>query len=373
MANKDYYETLGVERGASAEEIKKAYRQLAKKYHPDLNHDDENAAQKFKEVNEAYQVLSDDQKRAQYDQFGSSAFDGSAGAGAGYGGFSGFGGNGGFGGFEDIFESFFGGGASRRRGPARGSDLETSIRITFEEAAFGVKKEVTVNRYETCEACAGSGAKKGTGKHTCPACGGSGQMRRSMGGFMNITTCQQCGGTGEIIDDPCEVCGGTGKVVRRRTISINIPAGISDGQTLTLYGQGNAGDQGAEAGALLIYVRVKPHKRFKRDGADLYLDMPLSFGQAALGCELQVPTLEGEVKYKIPAGTQTGTVFRLREKGIKSLRQDRKGDLYVKVNVEIPRKLTDRQRELIAEFEGLEKPEKRGKGIFRKIKEDLEG
>ncbi|PWL49485.1 MAG: molecular chaperone DnaJ [Clostridiales bacterium] len=362
MANKDYYQTLGVERGASADEIKKAYRQLAKKYHPDLNRDDENAAQKFKEVNEAYQVLSDDQKRAQYDQFGSSAFDGSGGAGAGYSGFGG----GGFGGFEDIFESFFGGGASRRRGPARGTDIETSIRIEFEEAAFGVKKDITINRYESCDACEGTGAKKGTGKRTCPTCGGSGQVRRSMGGFLNITTCQQCGGSGEIIDDPCEVCGGTGKVNRKRTISINIPAGINDGQTLTLYGQGNAGDQGAQAGSLLIYVRVKPHKRFKREGADLYLEMPISFGQAALGCELQVPTLEGEVKYKIPAGTQTGTVFRLREKGIKYLRQDRKGDLFVEVNVEIPRKLTDRQKELIAELEGMEKPEKRNKGIFRK-------
>ena len=362
MANKDYYQTLGVERGASADEIKKAYRQLAKKYHPDLNRDDENAAQKFKEVNEAYQVLSDDQKRAQYDQFGSSAFDGSGGAGAGYSGFGG----GGFGGFEDIFESFFGGGASRRRGPARGTDIETSIRIEFEEAAFGVKKDITINRYESCDACEGTGAKKGTGKRTCPTCGGSGQVRRSMGGFLNITTCQQCGGSGEIIDNPCEVCGGTGKVNRKRTISINIPAGINDGQTLTLYGQGNAGDQGAQAGSLLIYVRVKPHKRFKREGADLYLEMPISFGQAALGCELQVPTLEGEVKYKIPAGTQTGTVFRLREKGIKYLRQDRKGDLFVEVNVEIPRKLTDRQKELIAELEGMEKPEKRNKGIFRK-------
>lgn len=362
MANKDYYQTLGVERGASADEIKKAYRQLAKKYHPDLNRDDENAAQKFKEVNEAYQILSDDQKRAQYDQFGSSAFDGSSGAGSGYGGFGGSG----FGGFEDIFESFFGGGASRRRGPARGSDIETSIRIDFEEAAFGVKKDITINRYESCDACEGTGAKKGTGKRTCPTCGGSGQVRHSMGGFLNITTCQQCGGSGEIIDDPCEVCGGTGKVSRKRTISINIPAGINDGQTLTLYGQGNAGDQGAPVGALLIYVRVKPHKRFKREGADLYLEMPISFGQAALGCELQVPTLEGEVKYKIPAGTQTGTVFRLREKGIKYLRQDRKGDLFVEVNVEIPRKLTERQKELIAELEGMEKPEKRNKGIFRK-------
>ena len=306
--------------------------------------------------------MSDYQKRAQYDQFGSSAFDGSGGAGAGYSGFGG----GGFGGFEDIFESFFGGGASRRRGPARGTDIETSIRIEFEEAAFGVKKDITINRYESCDACEGTGAKKGTGKRTCPTCGGSGQVRRSMGGFLNITTCQQCGGSGEIIDDPCEVCGGTGKVNRKRTISINIPAGINDGQTLTLYGQGNAGDQGAQAGSLLIYVRVKPHKRFKREGADLYLEMPISFGQAALGCELQVPTLEGEVKYKIPAGTQTGTVFRLREKGIKYLRQDRKGDLFVEVNVEIPRKLTDRQKELIAELEGMEKPEKRNKGIFRK-------
>ena len=364
MANKDYYATLGVERNATADEIKKAYRQLAKKYHPDLNKDDESAAQKFKDVNEAYQILSDDTKRAQYDQFGSSAFDGTGG-GAGYGGFGGFGG-----GFEDIFESFFGGGmSSRRRGPQRGSDIEVSLRIEFEDAAFGVKRDITINRYEYCDTCEGSGAKKGTGKKTCTACGGSGQIRRSLGGFMNITTCPHCGGTGEIIEEPCEDCRGTGKVLKKRTISINIPAGINDGQTITLYGQGNVGDPGAQAGALLVYVRVKPHKRFKRDGADLYLDMPISFGQAALGCELQVPTLEGDVKYKIPAGTQTGTVFRLREKGIQYLRQDRKGDLYVEVNVEIPRKLTDRQKELIAELEGLSTVDtKKGKGIFGKNK-----
>ncbi len=365
MANKDYYEVLGVDKGASQDDIKKAYRQLAKKYHPDLNQGNEEAAEKFKEVNEAYQVLGDEKKRSQYDQFGSSSFDGSGGA----SGFSGFGGEGfgGFGGFADIFDSFFGGGAARRRGPQRGSDIESSVRIEFEEAAFGVKKDISVNRYEYCDECEGTGAKKGSGKKTCPTCNGTGEIRRGMGGFMNISTCQTCRGTGQIIEDPCPLCRGSGKVLRKKTITVNIPAGIDDGQTITLSGQGNVGDPGAMAGDLYLFIRVKEHKRFKREGYDLTLDMPISYGQACLGDEVQVPTLEGDIKYKIPAGTQTGTVFRLKDKGIKYLRQDRKGDMYVRVNVTVPRKLTDRQKELIAELEGMEKPAEKGrKSIFRK-------
>lgn len=353
MANKDYYETLGVEKSASAEEVKKAYRQLAKKYHPDLNKDDEAAAQKFKEVNEAYQVLSDDQKRAQYDQFGSAAFDGSAGG--GYGGFSG----GGFGGFSDIFESFFGGGATQRRnGPARGQDIEASLRITFEEAAFGVKKEVSINRRETCEHCHGTGAKPGSNTKTCPTCGGSGQVRQEQrtmfGSFANIATCPNCHGQGKIIEEPCESCRGTGRAQHSRKINVNIPAGIDNGQIITLSGQGEAGERGGPAGDLLVYIQVKPHKTFVRDGVNLYMDMPVSFGQAALGCELEVPTLDGKVKYNLPAGTQTGTTFRLRGKGIKYLRQEAYGDLFVKMNVQIPRRLTDRQKELIMELENMD-------------------
>ena len=363
MANKDYYEVLGVDRSASAEEIKKAYRTLAKKYHPDLNQGDDSAAQKFKEINEAYQVLGDDQKRRQYDQFGTSEFDPNGGAG---GGFSDFGGFGGFGGFGDIFESFFGGGGMRNRGPQMGSDIRTTIRIEFEEAAFGVKKDITINRFERCDACEGTGAKPGTGKKKCPTCNGTGQIRHQMGSFMNITTCTTCNGTGEIIEQPCDTCRGTGRVSKRRTISVNIPAGIDDGQTLELSGQGNVGDPGAPSGSLLVTIRVKNHKKFEREGYNLYLDLPISFGQAALGAEVQVPTLEGDIKYNIPAGTQTGTVFRIKDRGIKYLRQDRKGDLYVKVNITVPKKLTDRQKELIAEFEGMEVPEKGKKGFFRK-------
>lgn len=370
MAEKDYYATLGVDKSASSDEIKKAYRQLAKKYHPDMNKDDESAAQKFKEVNEAYQVLSDDKKRAQYDQFGSAAFDGSAG-GAGYGG--GFGGFEGFGGFGDIFDSFFGGGrTAQRNGPMRGGDVDVSVKISFEEAAFGVKRDISISRQENCETCGGSGAKPGSSTKTCPTCGGGGQIRRQQqslfGSVMNVTTCPTCHGEGHIVEDPCDHCRGTGRVLRTRTISVNIPAGIDDGQIITLTGQGDAGQKGGPSGDVHVYITVKPHKTFKRDGVNLYMDMPLSFGQAALGCELEVPTLDGKVKYTIPSGTQPGTVFRLRDKGIKYLRQDRHGDLYVKMNVVVPRKLTDRQKELILEMEGMPntREHKKGRGIFKK-------
>jgi len=362
---KDYYETLGVDKSASADEIKKAYRTLAKKYHPDLNKDDESAAQKFKEINEAYQILSDDNKRAQYDRFGSAAFDGTGGA-SGFDGFSGFGG------FGDIFESFFGGGASRAyNGPERGADVEARVNITFEEAAFGVKKEVSISRSEVCDVCGGSGAKPGTSTRTCPTCGGSGQVRREqrtiLGSFMNVETCPQCRGEGKIVDDPCENCRGTGKKIFNRKISVNIPAGIDNGQVITLSGQGNAGRRGGPAGDLHIYVSVARHKTFKRDGVNLYMDMPISFAQAALGCEVEIPTLEGNVKYNVPSGTQTGTTFRLRDKGIKYLRQDRHGDLYVKMDIVVPKKLTDRQKELLREFDGMETAkEGKKRNIFRK-------
>ena len=367
MAGKDYYSVLGVERNASAEEIKKAYRKLAKKYHPDMNKDDADAAQKFKEVNEAYQVLSDDSKRAKYDQFGSAAFDGSGGAGAG--GYSDFGG---FGGFSDIFESFFGGGRPARGGPVRGTDVESRLQITFEEAAFGVDKEITITRREHCDTCNGTGAKPGTSPRTCPTCGGSGQIRQEqrtmLGNFMNVSTCPTCNGDGTIVDTPCEKCRGTGRSTHSRTIRVHVPAGIDDGQILTLSGQGDAGVKGGPSGDLHVYIRVKPHKTFKRDGVNLYMDMPISFAQAALGCELEVPTLDGKVKYTIQPGTQPGTVFRLRDKGIKYLRQERYGDLFVKMNVQVPRKLTEKQKELLLEFEGIEptKEHKKGKGFFKR-------
>ena len=368
MANKDYYATLGVSKDASQADIKKAFRQLAKKYHPDVNKDDEDAAQKFKEVNEAYQILSDEQKRAQYDQFGSAAFDGTGGFNAGFSGadFSGFGG------FSDIFESFFGGKPRRQpNGPKRGADIDTQLRITFEEAAFGVRKTVSINRMETCVTCSGSGAQAGSEAKTCPTCGGTGQIhqeqRTMMGSFMNIVECPQCHGEGEIIEKPCEKCRGKGRVSASRTIVVDVPAGIDNGQIIKLHGEGHAGTKNGPKGNLNVYISVKPHKTFQRNGADLYMDMPISFVQAALGSELEIDTLEGKVKYNMPAATQTGTTFRLKEKGIKHLRADKKGDLYVKVNITVPRKLTDRQKELLMEFDGIKDAPKgkKHKGIFK--------
>ena len=367
---RDYYETLGVGKQATADEIKKSYRQLAKKYHPDLNKDNEEAAQKFKEINEAYQVLSDEQKRAQYDQVGHDAYTQGAQGGYGAGGFGG--GFSGFGGFGDIFDTFFGGGTSSRQrsGPQRGSDLQTNITITFEEAAFGVKKEINVTRRQRCDACNGSGAKPGTSPQTCPTCHGTGQIRQQQqtmfGSFANVTTCPNCRGEGTIIKEVCDKCKGNGRTPKSQTISINIPAGIDDSQIITLSGQGDDGKKGGPAGDLMVYVRVKPHKTFVRDGVNLYMELPISFPQAALGCDIEIPTLEGTIKYSIPAGTQTGTTFRMRDKGIKYLRQDRKGDLFVKVNIVVPKKLTDRQKELLMEFGDMQTDPKKKKSKLRK-------
>ena len=368
---RDYYETLGINKQASADEIKKAYRQLAKKYHPDLNKDNEEAAQKFKEINEAYQVLSDNEKRTQYDQLGHDAFVNGAQSGFGGGGFGG--GFGGFGGFGDIFDTFFGGGGSsarRRTGPQRGSDLQTNVTITFEEAAFGVKKEINITRRESCDACSGSGAKSGSSVKTCPTCQGTGQVRQQQqtmfGVMQNVVTCPNCRGEGTIIEQVCEKCRGNGRVGKTRTISINIPAGIDDSQVITLSGQGDHGKKGGPAGDLLVYVTVKPHKTFVREGVNLFMDLDITFPQAALGSEIEIPTLEGNIKYTIPAGTQTGTTFRMREKGIKHLRQDKKGDLYVKVRIVVPRKLTDRQRELLMEFGEMPDPKAKKKSKLKK-------
>jgi len=369
LASKDFYEVLGVDRNASTEDIKKAYRMLAKKYHPDMNKDDENAAHKFKEVNEAYQILSDDAKRRQYDQFGSAAFDGTG----GMGGFSGFEG---FSGFGDIFDSFFGGGRSAGRDTrVQGGDIEANVRISFEDAAFGVKREIDITRQENCPECDGTGAQKGTSRKTCPTCNGTGQIRQQqntiLGSFVNVTTCPTCRGEGSVVDTPCEHCRGTGRISRARTISVNIPAGIDNGQVITLSGQGHAGRRGGPPGDLLLYINVRTHSIFKREGYDLYMDLPISFAQAALGDELEVPTLVEKVKYKLAAGTQSGTVFRLKGKGIQYLRGHGQGDLFVTVKVQIPKKLTDRQKELLYEFEGLEKPVKpvkkeKNRNIFTK-------
>lgn len=354
---RDYYEVLGVDKSADEQTLKKAYRKLAMKYHPDRNPGDKEAEEKFKEINEAYEVLSDSTKRQTYDQFGHAGMNGQG----GFGG-QGFGGQG-FGGFEDIFGDMFGdifgggfggGGRPRRRGPERGADMRQSIQITFEEAAFGKKTSIKVNRSEECSECHGSGAKAGTSKKTCPTCNGAGEVRTvqrtPFGNIASSRTCSTCEGEGEVVESPCTKCGGKGSTRKVKTIEVDIPAGIDDGQMIKLAGQGELGSKGGPRGDLYIAVSVKNHSLFTREGYDIYFDMPITFAQAALGDEIEVPTLDGKVKYSIPEGTQTGTVFRLREKGIPKLRGNNRGDQYVKVVVDTPKKLNDKQKELLREF-----------------------
>ena len=321
---RDYYEVLGVSKGASDDEIKKAYRKMAKQYHPDLNPGDKTAEAKFKEVNEAYEVLSDKEKRSRYDQFGHAGVDPNFGAGAGgpFGGFSGAD----FGDIDlgDIFGSFFGGGfgggsSSRRNGPMKGDTLRAGVTITFEEAAFGCEKEIILNREETCETCHGSGCEPGTTAEICPNCRGTGTVRIQRGGgaftFATTASCPKCNGTGKIIHQPCKSCNGSGSVRKQRKITVKIPAGIDNGQAVSLRGQGGAGRNGGPAGDLIISVTVRPHAFFKRDGTSVYLEQPVSFLQATLGAELEIPTIDGKVKWTLPEGTQPGTTFRLRGKG----------------------------------------------------------
>ncbi len=377
MAKKDYYEVLGLSKDADEKEIKSAFRKLAKQYHPDLNPDNKEAEAKFKEVNEAYEVLSDSDKKAKYDKFGHAAFDPNQGFGGG--GFSG----GGFGGFEDIFGDIFGdmfgggGRSSQRTGPRPGSDLKLKIDITFEEAAFGTKKEIKINRVEKCSTCDGSGAKKGTSKKTCSTCGGTGTVRTvqrtPFGQFASTQTCSTCRGTGEIVENPCTSCNGTGKEKKSRNITINIPAGVDTNSVIPLRGEGNHGDKGAPAGDLYVYINVKDHEIFERDGDDVWCEIPISFTKAALGGSIEVPTLEGKVKYEVPSGTQTGTVFRLKNRGIKNVRSTNKGDQYVKVKIEVPKKLTDKQKQILSQF-AEESGETNGgekKGFFDKIKDSF--
>ena len=357
MAKRDYYEVLGVDKGADAQTLKKAYRKLAMQYHPDRNPDNPEAEAKFKEINEAYEVLSDDTKRANYDQFGHDGPQGFGGAG-GFGGFGGFGG----GGVEDSFDMFgdmFGGGFGgssrpRRRGPERGADIRQDITITFEEAAFGVKKSIKINRTEECSECNGSGAKSGTSKKTCPTCNGAGEVRTAQrtpfGNIMSTRVCSTCQGDGEVLESPCPKCNGQGKTRKVKTIEIDIPAGIDNDQMIKLSNQGDVGSKGGPRGDLYVAVRVMPHTLFTRDGFDIYFEMPITFAQAALGDEVEIPTLHGNVIYNIPEGTQTGTVFRLREKGIQKMRSNSKGDQYVKVIVDTPKKLNDKQKQLLKEF-----------------------
>lgn len=353
MAKRDYYEVLGVDKNADDAAIKKAYRTLAKKNHPDVNPGDKDAEERFKEINEAYQVLSNPQKRAQYDQFG---HDGPQGFGGGYSDFSGFGG--GFGGFEDIFSTIFGGasGGAHRNGPVPGDDLRYDLSITLDEAAFGCEKEINLVRDEECPECKGSGAKPGSKVEKCSACGGSGQERVTQntpfGRIQNVRTCTRCRGTGQIISEPCAKCHGRGKIRVSRRKTVKVPAGISDGQILTIRGQGGPGERGGQAGDLLIVVSVKRHKLFQRDGDNLYIEMPITFTQAALGAELDVPTLKKPVSFRFPEGTQPGQVFCIRGEGIQHLRGNGRGDLYVTAVVEIPKKLSEKQKELLRQFDG---------------------
>lgn len=352
MADKrDYYEVLGVAKGASDDELKKAYRKQAKKYHPDLHPGDKEAEAKFKEVNEAYAVLSDPEKKSRYDQYGHAGVDPNFGAGGFGGGFDGFD-------FGDIFSDIFGGGfggGRRRNGPVRGADVRQVVDISFEEAAFGCKKKMTLTQQEKCPTCRGSGAKPGTQPVTCSKCGGSGQVktqtRTPLGYMTNVTTCPQCRGTGTIISDPCRDCHGSGKIRKSKTIEIDIPAGIDNGQTMQLGGKGEPGERGGPNGDLLITVRVKPHQVFKREGYDVYIDLPITFVDAAIGAIVKVPTLDGLVEYDIPEGTQPGAVFRLKGKGIQYLRGRNRGDEYVTIDVEVPKGLTPRQKEILKEFE----------------------
>jgi molecular chaperone DnaJ len=351
MAKKDYYELLGLQKGASDDEIKKAFRKLAIKYHPDKNQGDKEAEEKFKEINEAYQVLSDPEKKANYDQYGTADFNG--------GGFGG----GGFdfndmGGFGDIFESFFGGGFSsggrRRNGPERGADVEYNLNLTFEEAVFGVEKEISINRHERCETCSGSGAKPGTSPKTCDKCGGSGQVRvqrnTPLGSFVSVNTCDKCGGKGKLVSDPCPTCRGTGKERKNRKIKINVPAGVDTGNVIPLRGHGEHGANGGPPGDLYVNIKVASHPQFKRKGFDIYIDRHISFAKASLGCELRVPTVDGEVKYDVPAGTQPGTVFRLKGKGVPRVNSSGRGDQYVNIIVDIPKNLNDKQKEALKMF-----------------------
>ena len=375
MADKrDYYEVLGVSKGASADEIKKAYRKEAKKYHPDLHPGDKTAEAKFKEINEAYEVLSDTDKKARYDQFGHAGVDPNFGAGAGGGGFDGFGDFGDI--FSDIFGGFgFGGGQSRRNGPKRGADIRQVIELTFEEAAFGCKKKITLNKMESCETCHGSGARPGTNPTTCSRCGGSGQVttqtRTPLGYMRNVTTCPECHGSGKIIKEPCTSCRGSGRVRRQRTIEVDIPQGINNGQTMQISGGGEPGTKGGLAGDLLLTIRIKKHEIFTREEFDVYITMPITFVQAALGATIKVPTISGVVEYDIPQETQTGSVFRLRGKGIPYIRGKGRGDQYVKVEVETPKNLSAKQKELLRQFEGIteEKNYRKRKGFIDTMKE----
>lgn len=397
MAKRDFYEVLGVEKTASDDELKKAYRKLARKYHPDVNPGDKEAEEKFKEINEAYETLSDAGKREQYDRFGP---DGPQG---GFGGAGGFGGGQDFGGMNDIFDMFFGGGfggGQQQKGPRKGSDLRYDLTIDFEEAVFGVNKTVTLPKWESCKKCHGTGAKEGTSPTTCSRCNGTGQVytmqRTPFGQIQTAKVCPECGGTGHVIKDPCPDCHGKGKKRVNKTIEIKVPAGVDTGSRLRMSGEGDPGELGGPNGDLYIYINVRRHPVFMRDEDDIYMDQEINIAQAALGADIQVQTLEGNVKLTIPAGVQSGAKFRMKGKGVKSLRGYGKGDQYVTIKVVTPKSLTTEQRDLLEKLGATFKPEepkttntkaasesgkkketkneesKKGKGFFGKMKEAVE-
>lgn len=377
MAEKrDYYEVLGINKGASEDEIKKAFRKLAKKYHPDVNQGNKEAEAKFKEINEAYEVLSDKDKKARYDQFGHAGVDPNGfGGGAGAGGFGGF-----ESGFGDIFDMFFGGssgfGSSKKKsGPRKGADLKYEIEIDFKEAAFGVKKEINITRNEACSACKGSGAKSGSAVETCKKCGGTGEIRYAQntvfGRVVNVRPCEDCHGEGKIIKEPCPACYGRGTIRKNKKITIDIPAGVDNGSVMPLRGEGEPGEKGGPNGDLYIYIRVRSHNLFKRDGTNLFCEIPISFVKATIGGEIEVPTLEGKEIFEIPEGTPTGSTFKLRSKGIPSLRSKVRGDIYFTVKVEVPKKLTEQQRTALKQFSEAmgEDIHGHGKTFFGKVKD----
>ncbi len=380
MAEKrDYYEVLGLQKGASDAEIKKAYRKLAKQYHPDLNPDDPEAEAKFKEVNEANQVLSDPEKRAKYDQFGHAGVDPSYGGGANF--------TGGFEGVDlgDIFADIFGGGmggfgggrSSNPNAPRRGADIAVQLEIGFMEACKGVSHDITINRTEDCPECSGTGAKAGTSTKTCPDCKGRGYVtvqQRSMFGMMQSQRpCSKCGGKGKIIESPCGKCGGLGKTTMKKTVSVKVPAGIDDGMTLNVRGQGSVGTNGGQRGDLKVRISVRKDPVFEREDYNIWIDFPITYAQAALGAEIEVPTIDGKVSYNVPAGTQPGTVFRLRGKGVQKLQRSEgdRGDQMVKINVEVPKNLNKKQKEALQAFEDTleEKNYEKRKSFFDKIKD----
>lgn len=373
---KDYYKILGVEKNASKDQIKTAYKRLAKKYHPDLNKES-GATDKFKEINEAASVLADDQKRQQYDQFGTADFAGYQGGTSGFD-FSDFMSESGGFDFDSVFDSFFGGsmfggGRGRRKGSRRGSDLLYEMEISLEEAAEGAEKHITLPKMEKCDECNGTGAESKSGISKCDECEGTGMVRHTrrtpFGIFATTSACSRCRGEGTIIKNPCRECNGSGVVEKTKKIKVEIPHGISDEMRLRITGEGEAGEKGGPSGDLFVQIQVRPHKIFKREGDDIHTEIPISFSQACLGDEIEVPTLEGTAKMKIPAGTQTNTIFRLRGKGIANLRGGEKGDEKIKVIVEVPKKLTKKQREILEEFD--EETKKAEKGFFGKIKDSF--